>query len=319
VYAAGGTRGLPIVEFPVSKILPIATDGKGSYLAQKCLVHLRALVTLVFVLDFAATVRAQCNSNEVLVGEDADNYYCMEKAKYDASPAKNLASQFCHAKYAVAGDQNAIRALGFNFDAQRFELFTDVAKDQKADLEHKVFDALLDQSLEGSGMAFKSAKSLNPWNVNNAVNMLKDKGFGNTAIINALRRVAAQKDKPAMYAAYKDFVELAKSAKEGWATGSDMAKDPDNANLRFLLGALKVMQGNPELGAAVTTLEFGENLAYLYYLTGEVNDLAKASGQKMKRLSELSAKLNGDVKALTQSKRGWQASTGYRTGTPVCK
>lgn len=303
----------------MTRIISIGVNGKGSRQVTKSLAHHRALVSLVFVLSVATNVRAQCNSNEILVGEDADNYYCMQKSKYDASPARSLGSQFCQAKYAIVGDQGAIRALGFNIDAERFELFENVAKTQKADLERKLFDALLDQSLEATDMALKSAKSLNPWNVNNAINMLKEKGFGNTAVISALRRIAATKDKPAMYAAYKEFVETAKSAKEGWTTGSDMAEDPDNANLRLLLGALKVMQGNPELGAVVTTLEFGENIAYLCYLTGEVNDLAKASDQKMKRLSELSAKLNGDVKALTQSKRAWQASTGYKTATPVCK
>ena len=275
----------------------------------------------VAVVTFAGfgSLSAQCNSGEVLVGEDADNYYCMQKSKYESSPAKALAEQFCRTKRLLVADQNAIRALGFATDTQRFELFADTAQEQKSDLEHKLFDTFVDQSLDASVMAFRSAKSLNPWNVNNTINMLRAKGFESTTVISALRKIAAQKDKPAMFEAYEEFVETAKQVKEEWNTASDVTRDRQNANLRILLGALKVIQGDPQLGALVTSVEFGENLAYLYYLSGEVNDLGKVSDQKLKQLSELSGKLRSDLSAMVQSKRGWQRATGYGKGSPVCK
>jgi hypothetical protein len=276
------------------------------------------ILALPFLLLSAGITYGQCKSSEILVGEDADNYYCMEKAKYEGSDAQNFGLQFCHAKLAVAADQRAIHELGFATDAERFELFADVAKEQRADLKRKVFDAFLDQGLEKTETMLKSAKSLNPWNVNNAVHMLDTKRFGRPTIAAALRRIALQKDKPAMFVAYRDFVDVAKSAKEGWDTGSDMAKDPESADLRLLVGALKVVQGNPELGLAVTTFEFSESVVYLWYVSGEASELAKLSDEKLKRIPDLTERLKGHLKTMAQSKKTWRTATGYATGTPVC-
>jgi hypothetical protein len=279
-------------------------------------VYFLALPFLFFPLGSA---HAQCKPGDILVGEDADQYFCMEKGKYEGSAAQKFGSQFCQAKQAVEADQSAIRALGFALDAERFEMFASVAAEEKTTLQQRVFDALLDQGLDASEAVLKSAKSLNPWNVNNAVKMLEAKGYGNASVIAALRRVAAQKDKPGMFSAYQDFVRVAKNAKEGWSTGSDMVKSTGSSQeLRLVLGALKMVQGNPELGLAITTAELGESVAYLAYLSGQVSELGKLSDEKLERLSGLSKRLKGHVEAMGTSKKGWRNSTGYATGLPVC-
>jgi hypothetical protein len=284
--------------------------------------HSSALPLLLFLALQA--VHAQCKPGDVLIGEDADNYYCMERAKYEGSATQNFGSKFCLAKRAVAADQTAIRELGFPLDAERFEMFKNVAQEQQAVLQHKIFDGLFDQGLEATGIVLDSAKSLNPWNVNKAIDMLKAKGFDNAEVIAALRRIAQQKDKPAMVAAYRQFVQAAKSAKEGWDTASDIASDPENSQLRLMVGALKVMQGNPELGLAVTAAEFAENLTYLGYLSGQVSDLTNASDEKLALLGTpthggLTQRLKLHVNDMMAARNAWQKSSGYpTTAAPVC-
>jgi hypothetical protein len=241
----------------------------------------------------------------------------MNRVEYEGSQAQKLASHFCLTKQALAADQNAIRHLGFAGDTERFEMFAKVAQDQKAELKHKVFDALLDQGLEATGLALDTARSLNPWNVNKAADTLKAKGFGDARVIAALRHIARQKGKPAIAAAYHDFSEAAKSAKEGWSTGSGMTKDPEYADLQLLVGALKIMQGNYELGLAVTTAELGESLAYLTYVSGQVSDLTRLSDDKLSRLTTLTERLRGHVNDMKKTKQDWQKSIG-NAGEPTC-
>lgn len=282
-----------------------------------------SLILLLFLFLAPQTAHPQCKPGDVLVGEDADNYYCMERTKYEGSTTQKFGSQFCLAKQLLVADQTAIRNLGFALDAERFEMFENIAHEQKAELQHKIFDALLDQGLEATDIALDSAKSLNPWNVNKAIDMLKAKGFDNALIISALRRIALQEDKPTLLASYRDFVKLAKRAKEGWDTEAGIAKDPENSQLRLMVGALKIMQGNPELGLAVTAAEFSENLTYLGYLSGQVSDLTNASDEKLALLGTpthggLTQRLKLHVNDMMTAKNAWQKSSGYATGTPVC-
>ncbi len=97
-----------------------------------------------------------------------------------------------------------------------------------------------------------------------------------------------------------------------------MAKDPDNAELHLMVGALKIMQGNPVLGLAITTAELSENLVYLGYMSGKVSELTKVSDDKLARLAALTKRLKSHVDDMSASKRAWQKSTGYTTATPVC-
>src|SRR5437660_1780346 len=87
---------------------------------------LRVTFTLPYLLFSLEMAYAQCKPGDILVGEDADNYYCMERARYVGSMAQHYGVEFCHAKIAVGADQNAIRALGFATDAERFELYAGV-------------------------------------------------------------------------------------------------------------------------------------------------------------------------------------------------
>jgi hypothetical protein len=265
------------------------------------------------------TAHAQCKPGDLLVGEDADSYICRNVSEYRGSSAEQAGMSFCSARRFLVADQNAIRQLGFANDTERFEMFAGVAREQKAELKHKVFDALLDQGLTATSIAVNSARSLNPWNVNNSIKMLRDRGYGNQTVISAMRRIAEQKNKPAMAAAYARFSELARSAKEGWSSGSAAAKDANNAELQLLVGALKVMQGNPELGTLITSAELGESLAYLIYVNGRVSDLSQATDEKLLRLGTLSQNLKARVDAMNTSRRQWRQMLGITSGEPNCQ
>jgi len=285
---------------------------------RRALLGVALLATLAVVAIAPGPTHAQCKPGDMLVGEDEDNYYCRSRREYEGSPTQALAARVCAARRTLAADQSAIRALGFGIDVERFEMFADVAKAQKAELEHKVFGALFEQAFEATGKAVESAKSLNPWNVNQAADLLEAKGFGNPAVIAALRRIARQRDKPAMAAAYQQFAAAVNGAKEGWSTGSGMAKDPDNAKLRLLVGALKVVQGNTDLGMAVTTAELGESLAYLVYVNGRVNELTKVSDEKLARLATLGNRVKGHVEDVRTARTAWRKAVVIKTGEPTC-
>jgi hypothetical protein len=266
-----------------------------------------AAAILLLALSFGAeSVHGQCDPGDILIGfeqtPEVDRYICMKNGNYAGSRAQQLGTKFCAAKRVVAADQSAIRDLGFALDRERLETFAGVAEERKKELQHRILDAFLDQWLETTDKVLERAKSLNPWSVNKAAEMLEAKHFKNAALTAALRKIALQKDKPAMLAAYRDFVKLAKAAKEGWDTASDNSKDPENADLRLLLGGLKVIQGNQELGLAVTALEFGEDLAYLGYLSGQVEQLARLSDEKLLRLQALRNRVERHVDQMDHAK-----------------
>jgi len=279
----------------------------------------RCVVVVIATLCLVPTpARAQCNRGDLLVGEDADNYYCRTRGEYQGSAAEKAGTQFCAAKRVLAADQNAIRELGFAGDVERFEMFEQVSKKQKAELQRKLLDAMFDYGLEGGKLAADSAKGLNPWNVNNAVKVLEQHNLKNQTLVTALRRVAAAKGKPAMAEAYAHWAELARVGKEGLLTGWDVASEEENRELRVLLGALKAMQGNPELAMVVTTFEFGESLAYLGYVSGQVGDLTRATDDKLARVGTLHQRLKDDVGAVQASKGQWRSAMGIKTGEPNC-
>ncbi len=270
----------------------------------------KAALFTVFILLAAMKATAGCNAGEILVAEDEKNWYCLDIKSYESTQGPKLASQYCGAKKKVAADQNAIRNLGWSVDTERYELFGKVADDQEAELKRRVFTAMFDQSLTATGTLLDSGKSLNPWNVNKAAKLLEKKGFGNAQLIAALRQIARVRGKPAMAEAYHHFEELAKSAVEGYNTGGGMARDPDTAQLQLLAGALKTMQGNYEFGLLITGLEFGESIAYLSYVSGQVNDLTQQTDDKLAKLVPLGARLKGHINDLVQTNQAWQAETG---------
>ena len=272
---------------------------------------------VVFLLWAALPLQAQAGQDLVLIGEDADNYYYMERSKFKGSAAERLGAQYRRAKLEIAADQTAIRELGFALDVDSFQRFEELAKKEKEELQHQIFDALLEQGLEATRLAAESAKSLNPWNVQKAIHFLEEKGFRNGAVFAALRKIAATKGKPEMAAAYKEFAESLKAAKIGWDTGRDAAKDPDHAELRMAVGVLKVLQGNPELGLAVTAAEFGEHLVALGYMSGKVKELTALTDEKLTRLATLTERLHGHVKELNESRTAWRKATGHQNASPI--
>jgi hypothetical protein len=280
--------------------------------------RLLCLPTLLWFLLLPETARGQRNPDDILIGEDANYYYYMTRDRYQGSDAQRFGSQYCRNKQAVAADQRALRGLGFGVDAERLELFAKIGRDQKQELETKLYNALFDASLDATDKALQSAKSLNPWNANSAIHALEGTPLHNSAVASALRWIARQKGKPELAAAYHKYKDAVKQIKEELQAEKDAAKDPDNANLRLLVGTLKIALGE-EAGLAVTTAEVSENLVYLGYASAQVNDIARASDEKFVRLADLSKRLKSHVSEMAEAKRAWQKATGYAIATPICR
>ena len=250
--------------------------------------------------------------------ETANKIIIHPVCEYDTDDLAGVTAQaqFCRAVGHIRKDQEGLRALNFRVDVEQFDKFEEVSREQKAALEKKVMDALLDQALEGAQKGADAAKSLNPWSVNTAIKKLKASGFGNERIISAMRAVARTKGKPAIAETYKFLVEEVKGAKEAYDTDSDMAKEPDTATLRFLLGALKIVQKNPELGLAVTTVEFGESAAYLGFLNSAVAAQADLTDQKLVNEIRLAAQLRKHVAGKKKARADWVKAGN--SGDPEC-
>lgn len=227
------------------------------------------------------------------------------------------ADEFCRMKGLAQSDVDAIKAIDFKADVEQFEQFEALGKKEKAAFQKKALMAALDQGLEAAEKGVDAAKSLNPWSVNTAIKDLKARGYDNELLFSAMRKVAAAKNKPDKVEAYKAFVKLAKAGYEGYETGKDMREEPDNARLRFLLGALKVMQGNPELGLMVTGAEFGESLGWLYYLNKLQNERMDITDTKLRLLGQLSDNLKAHIDAMKSARSAWNAETG-QAGDPSC-
>ena len=278
---------------------------------------LQSTLLVVFCLQAVLRAAEGCKAGEILVAEDQKNWYCLETKSYKKSLGPKLATQYCGTKIKLAADQSAIRDLGFAVDVERNEMFGKVAEQQQAELKRRIFTAMFDQGLAGTGKLLDSAKSLNPWNINKAAQLLEEKGLGNAELIAALREVARVRGKPEMVEAYHHFAELAKTAVEGYSTGRGMAEETDTAKLQLLAGALKTMQGNYELGLVISGLEFGESIAYLSYVSGQVNDLAQETDDKLAKLAHLGQRLKSDVNDLARYRQSWQAETDIPL-PPLC-
>ena len=263
-------------------------------------------------------VRAQCNS-DILVGEDSERYYCMSRGKYVGSAAEADAKAYFEAKLKIGALQAAIRNLGFNVDAERFEMYAMVSDAQRKELKQKLLNLLMDSALDGSVGIVNQGKSLNPWNVNNAILKLEAYGMDVEPFVAALRAVARTKNKPEMGRLYGVFIDGVKAAKEGWQTGAEMDKNPDSKLELVLLGTLKTIQSNPDLGAIVTAADFTENYCYLGYLSGQIDDLGHATDVKLRQLPELSKALKHRVDDMQNARSRWRQETGFSDATPSWK
>src|SRR5205085_10959204 len=107
-------------------------------------------------------------------------------------------------------------------------------------------------------------------------------------------------------------------AKEGWDTASEMANDPKSANLQLLVGVLKILNGEPAVGIAITGVNYAESMVYLGYVTGSVDELSRVSDQNLQRLKDLSEKLRDDVLRMTEARAHWRQSTRYAEQSPLC-
>lgn len=256
------------------------------------------------------------------VGEDieetATETIVHSRCKRDAISAEASArARFCKARELIGKDQDGLRALDFQSDVAEYEKFQGLARDQKASFEHKAFDAVLDQAFEIAEKGADAIKPLNPWSVNKAIKSLKSQGYANEAVFSAMRKVASAKDKPARVEAFKAFIKGFKVGHESADTAIDMHEDPKNAEWRLALGALKILQGNPELGLVVTSVEFGESFAYLYYLNDQIAEKDALTDQKLSSLAQLSDNMKKHVVDLKSAKADWQKAGGVGN-EPAC-
>jgi hypothetical protein len=258
------------------------------------------------VAPVAAADDVKCYPGDTLIAMDADSIWCRHDADWNGSKGQQLASRFCSIKKKVAADEEAIRQLGFAADAEQFGMFETIATKQRQALISKVECALFDQSLKGADALARSARSLNPWNVNKAVKLLEGKPYGSSLWAAALRKIARVKGKPEMAAAFHDFAEIAEKARGAYETQEAMSDDPDSAQLQLLVGVLKALQGNYEAGLVVTGVEFSESIAYLVYVSGRVDDLAQATDEKLVRLPGLTKRLKRDVDSLLTIRSDWR-------------
>lgn len=229
-------------------------------------------------------------------------------------------TSFCTAKLRVAADKRAIQQLNLGIDPSNFEAFTAASEAQKAEFENQLRGALVDQAFEATAMAASSVAALNPWTVNKNINELRAIGLGDDRLFAGLRKIAETRDKPEMALAYKDLLDFVRAWKEGVDTGKDMANDVreregKSPELRLLLGVLRTAQGNPDLGVLVTAADLGLSLAYLRYVSPEVENLSKMTDDTLALLKSRIKRLKADVDALNAEKR---AVKGEGSGEPDC-
>lgn len=278
-----------------------------------------AIVPLVVAFALPAYA-AGCPPGTVKIGESREETatefiihpICKELL---VNPA--LAQSVCSAKLKIAADQEAIRLMNFKADTESFDRFEAIAQEQKEDLTNKLLSTVLDHGIEVAGKLANEVKSLNLDNVHSKIEKLKFiKLNKNQRVIDAMYEIAQSIDKRKRAKAYSRFIKELKTAKTIYSTGTGMAKDEENASLRFLLGALKIAQRNPEFGLLVTTVDVGENLAYLAYLPGQIDDLSKLTDDRMEILNERIKQMKQDMNTFKTAKKNWQASG--MSGEPNC-
>src|SRR5215468_1540001 len=132
------------IAVPIARFAPRCHRPRHGYRGRllQCL-PLLALQLVAFHDAYGQCKPSVCNG-DILVGEDVNNCYCMKKDNPKSSEIRAFGKQFCHAKQEVAADQNAIRHLDFTADTQRFEMFEAASEEQRTELQHKLYDALLD-------------------------------------------------------------------------------------------------------------------------------------------------------------------------------
>lgn len=285
-----------------------------------------ALTALVLsVVTLALPAHSSCPPGTVQVGEEREETstqiiihpVCQQLPVAPVvDPA--LARSICSAKRRIAADQQAIRLMNFDADTESFEKFEWIAREQKAELTNKLLSAALDQGIDAASKLPKKLMTLNMDNVHKEIKKLESIGLNkNQRVIDAMYEIAQSIDERKKIKAYNRLLKEVKTAKEIYSTGTGIAKDPDNAGLRFLLGALQIAQRNPVLGLWVTAADVSENFAYFVYLTGQVGDLSKLTDDKMKALNKRIVQMKKDMTAFKTAKQKWQASG--MTGEPDCK
>lgn len=223
-----------------------------------------------------------------------------------------LAQSICSNELKIAAYQKAIQQMNFKVDTASFEEFEAISKEQKEELQGKLLSAFIDQGLEAPKILLK------PGNISNRqVKKLKSMfNINNEYLIDAINELARAKNRRMMSKAYDDVVDRINIMRESYSTAQDIKKNPDDATLRFLLGALRIAQGNSMLGEIVTAADVSENLAYLAYLTGQIDELSKLTDDKTRRLNQTIVKMKQAMSDLKTAKEKWQQSG--KTSDPNC-
>lgn len=278
---------------------------------------LRGLVVAA-VLAFPGVAVAQCGPDEVFIGEDAIAWYCMKKSDYEGSRTQKLQEVYCQAEVKAKSERAAIKQLGLDADTDRFEMFAKLGEDQKKKITHAALSLVIDASLASASAAADSAKSLNPYNVNRAVAALERRGVAYEPFVKSLRAVAAQKDKPEKARKFKEFVEIVEKAKLGREEKAKAKEEPDDGFWHGLIAGIGIAGDTRLVAATVSVGDTIESLSYLWYASGQEEELRKSNDAKLAQLATLTKRLRDDVDSMKNAKFEWQIETGHPGAWPVC-
>jgi hypothetical protein len=293
-----------------------ALHGKVNSLNSQCASVVNGSAAATACLKTQAELSAQLNTHI----QESKDFNAAAQTAVQTPIVPNLGdadtAKFCAAKLKVATDEQEIQQMNFGNDARSFEKFAALSSAERAKFKEKMRNAFLDQALEATTMAAKSAASLNPWSVNTKIDKLRAIGLSNDWMFTTLRKIAATKDKPAIARAYKELIDGVQKWKEVNDTKKDMEDDPKNADLRLTLGVLKIA-GGAELGLFITAADFGESFRYLYYTSSSVDDLMEITDDKLALLKNRIDRLKTDVAALNKVKR--DRTKSETSGEPDCR
>jgi hypothetical protein len=310
---------------------------------QKC--HRRRFSFDIFSIGFVITLffafmsicygqLPQLNPGEVIVGKEVIDHgddgteirYTIFKGDYNHSKAAEYAQEYFKYKGILDKDQQAMNAESSNLHAnvELLASYSKLTEEERKEFLKSLGGALLGKILDG-------AATLNPWNVNNAINWLKDHGVDSDIAASLLRSISKVPDK-------RDkidyFIKGYNAGKEGTDAEKELGSDDSNYNktLYLVLGSLKVAQGNPELAPWITSAEVTESFVFLGVMggwkntlpfvtndnqSGVVNRIVANTDFQLVSLTRLASSTKQNFDKCMAAKKAWQSAMGNYNATPI--
>ena len=199
----------------------------------------------------------------------------------------------------IAGDQDAIRALGFVASAEQFQKWSELSEAQQKELIRETKALLVDACFLGAEQSMDVLSSISIKEAEQIKNKMESLGITNLHAQEAIILVGKTKDKKQKAQYAKDFLKNFKAALR--------TSPPDNASLLLLLNYLKPFIRSSQLAMTVTALQtLGatiESYAALYFLGKDVNNLINLTEDQLKILKQFTDALNKDVTDLNVKKK----------------